>query len=50
MSRQVFSKAAFDVLKKKTLRAVGEFNAKSIFVSGGVATNKTLKKEFEKAI
>ncbi|MEK7634534.1 MAG: tRNA (adenosine(37)-N6)-threonylcarbamoyltransferase complex transferase subunit TsaD [Patescibacteria group bacterium] len=45
-----FQQAAFDVLIKKTLRAVGEFNAKSIFVSGGVAANKTLKKEFEKAI
>ena len=45
-----FQQAAFDVLIKKTLRAVGEFNAKSIFVSGGVAANKTLKKEFEKVI
>ncbi len=45
-----FQKAAFDVLIKKTLRAASEFNAKSIFVSGGVAANKTLKKEFQKAI
>ncbi|MBI5306709.1 tRNA (adenosine(37)-N6)-threonylcarbamoyltransferase complex transferase subunit TsaD [Candidatus Wolfebacteria bacterium] len=45
-----FQKSAFDVLISKTLRAVEEFNAKSIFISGGVAANKTLKKEFQKAI
>ena len=45
-----FQQAAFDVLIKKTLRAAEEFKAKSIFVSGGVAANKTLKKEFQKAI
>lgn len=45
-----FQKAAFDVLIKKTLRAAEEFNAKSIFISGGVASNKTLQKEFKKTI
>lgn len=45
-----FQQAAFDVLISKTLRAVKEFNAKSIMISGGVAANKTLKKEFQKAI
>lgn len=39
-----FQKAAFDVLIAKTLRAVKEYNAKSIFVSGGVAANISLKK------
>ena len=41
-----FQSAAFEVLIKKTLRAANEFKAKSIFISGGVAANKTLKKEF----
>jgi len=45
-----FQKAAFDVLIKKTLRAVKEFKAKSIIVAGGVAANKTLAKMFKKAI
>jgi len=45
-----FQAAAFDVLISKTLRAAKEFNAKSIMISGGVAANKTLKKEFQKAI
>lgn len=45
-----FQKAAFEVLIKKTLRAAEEFNAKSIFISGGVAANKTLRKQFESNI
>ena len=45
-----FQKAAFDVLIQKTLRAVKEFNAKTIMVTGGVAANKTLAKMFRKAI
>lgn len=45
-----FQEAAFDVLISKTLRAAEEFNAKSIMISGGVAANKKLKKEFQKAI
>ncbi len=45
-----FQKAAFDVLIKKTMRAAKEFNAKSIMISGGVAANKTLAKEFKQAL
>ena len=45
-----FQKAAFDVLIKKTLRAAEEFGAKSIMISGGVSANKTLAKEFKRAI
>jgi N6-L-threonylcarbamoyladenine synthase len=41
-----FQKAAFDVLIYKTLRAAKEFKAKSIMISGGVAANKTLQKQF----
>lgn len=42
-----FQRAAFEVVAKKTLRAVKEFGAKSIFVGGGVAANKNLKKRIE---
>ncbi|MBI3638176.1 tRNA (adenosine(37)-N6)-threonylcarbamoyltransferase complex transferase subunit TsaD, partial [Candidatus Wolfebacteria bacterium] len=45
-----FQKAAFDVLINKTLRAADEYGAKSIMISGGVSANKTLAKEFKKAI
>ena len=45
-----FQQAAFDSLIKKTLRAVEEFGAKSVMISGGVAANKTLQKEFKKQI
>lgn len=45
-----FQQTAFEVLIAKTLRAAKEFNAKSIMVSGGVAANKILKKEFKKSI
>lgn len=43
-----FQEAAFDVLTKKTIKAVHEFNAKSIMLSGGVSANKTLRKKFKK--
>ncbi|HCX45079.1 TPA: tRNA (adenosine(37)-N6)-threonylcarbamoyltransferase complex transferase subunit TsaD [Patescibacteria group bacterium] len=43
-----FQEAAFDVLAKKTLKAVEEFNAKSILLCGGVAANKTLQNRFAK--
>jgi len=42
-----FQAAALDVLIKKTLRAAKEFEAKSIIISGGVASNKTLQKQFQ---
>ena len=45
-----FQQAAFDVLISKTLRAAKEFKAKSIMISGGVAANKTLKKNFKKPL
>ena len=41
-----FEAAAFDVLIIKTLRAAKEFKAKSILVSGGVAANRELVKQF----
>ena len=43
-----FQKAAIDVLTKKTERAAKEFRAKSIMLSGGVAANKSLRKELKK--
>lgn len=39
-----FQKAAIDVLVKKTMRAVEEFEAKSVLLCGGVACNKALQK------
>jgi N6-L-threonylcarbamoyladenine synthase len=40
-----FQKAAVDVLVSKTTRAARAYKAKSIFLSGGVAANKLLRKE-----
>ncbi|MEE8131660.1 MAG: tRNA (adenosine(37)-N6)-threonylcarbamoyltransferase complex transferase subunit TsaD [Candidatus Paceibacterota bacterium] len=45
-----FQAAAFDVLISKTLRLAKEFKAKSILISGGVAVNKTLQKQFKREI
>lgn len=39
--------AIIDVLTKKTLRAVKQYNVQSLLLSGGVAANETLKKHFE---
>lgn len=44
-----FQQAAIDVLVKKTMRAAKEFKAKSVLLSGGVATNQALRKNLEKA-
>jgi len=44
-----FEEAVIDVLTQKTVRAAREFGAKAMFLSGGVAANKHLKKTFEKA-
>jgi N6-L-threonylcarbamoyladenine synthase len=44
-----FQEAAIDVLVSKTMRAAEEFDVKSITLSGGVAANKYLRKELEKA-
>ena len=42
-----FQAAAFYVLISKTLRAAQEYGVKSISISGGVAANKTLQKQFK---
>jgi len=42
--------AIIDVLIKKTLRATKEYKAKTIILSGGVAANKELRKQFKKRI
>jgi len=39
-----FQAAAIDVLIKKTMRAVDEYGAKSVALSGGVAANSALRK------
>ncbi len=38
-----FQEAALDVLVQKTIRAVREFGARSVMLSGGVAANKALR-------
>ncbi len=43
-----FQQATIDVLTAKTFRAAKEFKAKSIWLSGGVANNKALRKNFQK--
>lgn len=43
-----FSNAAIDVLAKKTMRAAGDFDARSILLSGGVAANKMLRERLSK--
>ncbi len=43
-----FQQATIDVLTAKTFRAAKEFKAKSIWLSGGVANNKALRKKFQK--
>lgn len=42
-----FQEAALKVLVKKAGRAVNEFDAKSIFLSGGVAANKELREKLK---
>ncbi len=42
-----FQKSAFDVLLNKTLRASEKFGIQNVIVGGGVAANRTLKKNFE---
>jgi N6-L-threonylcarbamoyladenine synthase len=39
--------AVIDVLTKKALQAVEEYNAKSLLLSGGVAANQTLQEKFK---
>jgi len=45
-----FQKAAFDVLIKKSLRAVKELEVRTIIITGGVAANKTLGRMFKQAL
>lgn len=40
-----FQQAVIDVLVKKTMRAAREFGARTVFVCGGVAANKELRKQ-----
>ncbi len=40
-----FQQAVLDVLVKKTMRAAREFGARTVFVCGGVAANKELRKQ-----
>ncbi len=42
-----FQEASTDVLVKKTLLAVEEFNIKSIVVAGGVSANRRLREKFK---
>lgn len=42
-----FQKAVVDILVNKTLKAVKEYNVKSVILSGGVASNKRLQEEFK---
>lgn len=39
-----FQEAAIDVLTAKTMRAAKEFGARTVFLSGGVAANRALRK------
>ncbi len=43
-----FQEASTDVLVKKTLLAVEEFNIKSIVVAGGVSANRRLREKFKR--
>ena len=45
-----FEQAAIDVLVKKTIRAIQNNKAKNVFLSGGVAANKKLRKTFKKEL
>jgi len=42
-----FQEASIDVLTSKTVKAAKEYNAKSVFLSGGVASNKALRKSLK---
>jgi len=45
-----FQKAVIDVLIIKTMRAAKEYGARSVILCGGVAANKTLRKELKQAV
>ncbi len=42
-----FQEASIDVLTSKAIKAAKEYDAKSIFLSGGVASNKALRKSLK---
>lgn len=42
-----FQQAVIDVLVHKTMRAVSEFNARSVILCGGVAANRALRNTFK---
>jgi N6-L-threonylcarbamoyladenine synthase len=42
-----FQEASIDVLTSKTIKAAKEYNAKSVLLSGGVASNKALRKSLK---
>lgn len=44
-----FEAAAVEVLVKKTIKAAQEYGAKTVFMAGGVAANKKLRKDLEEA-
>lgn len=45
-----FQQAVVDVLIAKTIRAAGEFKAKTVMIGGGVAANQKLRKELGEAL
>ena len=45
-----FQEAALDVLIKKTNRAIDEFGAETLFISGGVSINGELRRRFKKEL
>jgi len=45
-----FQQAVIDVLIHKTVRAVKEYKAKTVMLTGGVAANKELRPQFEEAV
>lgn len=49
MSAEV-QQAIIDVLIKKTMKAVKDFNVKSLILGGGVSANKELRKQFKIAL
>ncbi len=44
-----FQQAVLDVLVKKTMKAAREYGAKTVFICGGVAANKELRKQLAAA-
>lgn len=42
-----FQQAIFDVLKERVIRSIKELKARAVILSGGVAANKTLRKQLQ---